>query len=142
MDQVMVSDAEGHSELIKEWEQQLEADNLEPIIGQSGMTLSLAQNITATIVSPGPHTYGADNPNDHSVVIHLQMGQISFLLPGDIEEPIERKLVYADLPLTATVLKSPHHGSKTSSSEPFLEGVNPQIVVISVGEENRFGHHV
>jgi competence protein ComEC len=44
------------------------------------------------------------------------------------------------LPLSATVLKSPHHGSNTSSSEAFLDAVRPQIAVISVGEDNRFGH--
>jgi len=138
--QTIVSDMAGHDELYKEWQQQLDEANLEPIVGQSGMALSLGQGITATILSPGPHTLGADNPNDHSVVIHLQIGQISFLLPGDIETPIERNLVYADVPLTATVLKSPHHGSNTSSSEAFLEAVNPQIVIISVGEDNKFGH--
>ena len=42
--------------------------------------------------------------------------------------------------LAATVLKSAHHGSKTSSSEAFLEAVNPQVVVISVGKDNDFGH--
>ena len=73
-------------------------------------------------------------------MLHLQFGQISFLLPGDIEQPIERKLAQANIPLSATVLKSPHHGSKTSSSDAFLEAVAPQIVVVSVGEDNRFGH--
>jgi len=140
VEQVIVSDMTGHSELCKEWEQQLDEANLDPIIGQSGMTLSLGQGITATIFSPGLHLAEADNLNNHSVVIRLQMGQISFLLPGDIETPIERNLVYADLPLMATVLKSPHHGSNTSSSEAFLDAVNPQIVIISVGEDNKFGH--
>ena len=73
-------------------------------------------------------------------VQHIQFGQISFLLPGDIEQPVEQRLVTSGAPLTATVLKSPHHGSDTSSSKRFLEAVKPQIVVISVGKDNRFGH--
>jgi len=138
--QVIVSDMAGHSELYEEWERQLDQAKLQPVIGQSGMALSLGKGITATILSPGSHTLSADNPNDHSVVVRLEMGQISFLLPGDIETPIERSLVYADIPLTATVLKSPHHGSNTSSSESFLDAVNPQLAIISVGEDNKFGH--
>jgi len=76
----------------------------------------------------------------NSAVLHLQFGQISFLLPGGIEAPVEQKLVERELALRATVLKSPHHGSRTSSSEAFLEAVEPQVVVISVGEDNHFGH--
>ena len=74
--------------------------------------------------------------------MHLQFGQVSFLLTGDIEEPVEGRLVRAGLPLSATVLKSPHHGSKTSSTDAFLEAVAPQIVVISAGQDNKFGHPV
>ncbi len=73
-------------------------------------------------------------------MLHIQFGQISFLLPGDIEAPVERNLVSANTPLATTVLKSPHHGSKTSSTKPFLEQVHPQLVIISVGADNRFGH--
>ena len=76
----------------------------------------------------------------NSAVLHLQFGQISFLLPGGIEAPVEQKLVEREIALRATVLKSPHHGSRISSSEAFLEAVEPQVVVISVGEDNHFGH--
>jgi competence protein ComEC len=138
--QTIISDMVGHNELDEQWERQLNELNLQPAIGQSGMALALGPGITATLLSPGPHTLGADNSNNHSVVMRLQWGRISFLFPGDIEEPVEHSLIYAGLPLAATVLKSPHHGSNTSSSEPFLDAVNPQIVVISVGEDNKFGH--
>ena len=74
------------------------------------------------------------------MVIRLQFGQISFLLSGDIEASVEQKLVASGVPLAATVLKSPHHGSRTSSTESFLKAVEPQVVVISVGEGNHFGH--
>ena len=73
-------------------------------------------------------------------MLRLQFGRVSFLLAGDIEAPVEQELVKRGAPLAATVLKSPHHGAKTSSSGPFLEAVDPQIVVISVGADNRFGH--
>ena len=138
--QTMVTDVEGNSQLYQAWKAELAEDQLIPLLGQAGLAFSLADGLTATILSPGPLTKGIDGVNNQSLVLHLQYRQISFLLPGDIELPVERRLVQADMPLTATVLKSPHHGSKTSSSDAFLEAVAPQLVVISAGEDNRFGH--
>lgn len=140
VEQALVTDVAGTSQLYQEWETELAEARLTPAVAQAGMQLELGQGITATILSPGPATAGIDEPNNHSVVLRLQFGQVSFLLAGDIEQPVEERLVLAHAPLAATVLKSNHHGSKTSSSEMFLEAVNPQIVVISVGDDNRFGH--
>jgi competence protein ComEC len=53
---------------------------------------------------------------------------------------VEGELVRSGAYLRSTVLKVPHHGSKTSSSPPFLDAVRPQVAVISVGQGNRFGH--
>lgn len=140
VNQVLIPDVGGNSSLYREWEMQLAGAGLTPIIGQTGMEISLSPSVTATLLNPGPASTREDDVNNHSVVLRLQMGRISFLLPGDIEEPIERRLVLQQAPLAATVLKSAHHGSKTSSSETFLDAVNPQIVVISVGKDNDFGH--
>jgi competence protein ComEC len=106
------------------------------------MQIALDSSVTATLLSPGSATISAsiDQPNNHSIVLYLRLGRISFLLPGDIEAPVEHNLVLNQTALAATVLKSPHHGSKTSSSETFLAVVNPQVVVISVGPDNQFGH--
>ncbi|MBI1879742.1 MAG: MBL fold metallo-hydrolase, partial [Chloroflexi bacterium] len=138
--QVLVSDIAGDSNLYREWETQLAEARLKPTIGQAGMQLTLGRGVTATLLTPGPATAREDETNNHSVVLRLQMGRISFLLTGDIEEPVEHNLVLEHAPLAVTVLKSPHHGSKTSSSEAFLKAINPQIVVISVGQDNDYGH--
>ncbi|MCL4299682.1 MAG: DNA internalization-related competence protein ComEC/Rec2 [Anaerolineae bacterium] len=140
VEQILIPDVGTDSALYREWETQLAKAQLTPTISQAGMELSLGRGITATLLNPGPAAVREDDPNNHSVVMRLQMGRISFLLPGDIEEPVERNLVWQQAPLAATVLKSAHHGSKTSSSEAFLEAVNPQVVVISVGKDNDFGH--
>jgi competence protein ComEC len=140
VEQTLVADVEGTSQLYREWETELAEEQLTPTVAQAGMQLALGDGVIATILSPGPATKTVDEPNNHSVVLHLQYGQISFLLGGDIEAPVEQSLVRSQAPLAATVLKSNHHGSKTSSTEAFLTAVHPQIVVISVGQDNRFGH--
>ncbi len=78
--------------------------------------------------------------NDQSLVLRLEYGKIAILLTGDIEEKAESDLVENPHELNSQILKSPHHGSKTSSSFSFLRAVSPDIVVISVGHNNMYGH--
>jgi competence protein ComEC len=80
------------------------------------------------------------NPNNNSVVLKASFGSESFLFPGDIKTRAEYDLVStAGDKLKSTVLLVPHHGSKTSSSDLFVETVNPSVVVISSGWSSRFG---
>ena len=80
--------------------------------------------------------------NNDSLVIELRFGQVSMLLTGDLEREGEEAVApLLDLnPIV--VLKSPHHGSGTSSSEAFLAAVRPDVVVISCGRGNPYGHPV
>ena len=78
--------------------------------------------------------------NNESVVLRLTYGAVAILLAGDIEAPAETELVGSGVDLRADVLKVPHHGSKTSSTQLFLERVRPRFAVISVGEDSPFGH--
>lgn len=77
--------------------------------------------------------------NDDSLVMRLEDGQETMLLTGDIENRVERALTKDGDPLSADFLKVPHHGSKTSSTQGFLDAVHPRLAVISVGEDNGFG---
>ena len=81
-----------------------------------------------------------DDPNNNSIVTRLAYGLVSVLLPGDIEEEVEGELVKDGAPLASTILKAAHHGSCSSTTQRFLDAVDPEVVVISVGAENRFGH--
>ncbi len=85
-----------------------------------------------------PTGWQASNPDDESLVLHMQYGSTSALLVGDahkrIENFLEQEAPRADL------LKVGHHGSATSSSPEFLEAVRPRYAVVSVGFYNSFGH--
>jgi competence protein ComEC len=77
--------------------------------------------------------------NNVSVVLSLTDGSDRFLLTGDIEKQTEHALVEDGDPLASVFLKVPHHGSKTSSTQEFLEAVQPKYAVISVGKDNSYG---
>ena len=80
--------------------------------------------------------------NDDSLVIELRYGQVSMLLTGDIGREVEQALIPTLDLLPIVVLKSPHHGSGTSSSQEFIDAVKPDVVVISNGRGNPYGHPV
>ncbi len=77
--------------------------------------------------------------NDRSLMVHLSYAGCSFLFTGDIETEAERWLT-RHLDSKITVLKVAHHGSKTSSTESFLEKVKPDLAVVSAGLHNTYGH--
>ncbi len=80
--------------------------------------------------------------NGNSVILKLTYGSFSFLFPGDINEKGSKHLLNGATlkPMyDSHVLKAPHHGSH-HYHPPFLEQVNPQVTVISSGEENTYGH--
>ena len=79
--------------------------------------------------------------NPLSCVLKITTAQHSVLLPADIEKQSEKQLIryYGDR-LAATVLVAPHHGSKTSSSEAFLQHVRPRFAIFTAGYMDRFGH--
>lgn len=79
--------------------------------------------------------------NDGGCVLHISSEHLSALLPADIEAAGEARLLAAHAAqLRADVLVSPHHGSRTSSSAPFIAAVAPRLVLHSAGWHHRFGH--
>ncbi len=75
--------------------------------------------------------------NDRSLVLRLTHGEVSFLLTGDLEAAGEEALALPEGGVT--VVKAPHHGSRTSSTPAFVERARPAFVVFCVGRRNRFG---
>lgn len=83
---------------------------------------------------------GEEGWNKISMVLRVIHKDVSFLLTGDIEEEQESNIVNFYKPIQVDFLKAPHHGSKTSSTEEFLNWCRPKNVFISCGKNNRYGH--
>lgn len=85
------------------------------------------------------HPASPGEGNDASCVLRVSVGAYSVLLTGDIEAPSERSLLQRDARIGADVAIVPHHGSKTSSSVPFVDAVSPVAAIVSAGHANRWG---
>jgi competence protein ComEC len=95
------------------------------------------------VLGPCPDATKATNVNNASIVIRLQLGGRVAILPGDAEHEAEDDLVLRYGPgLRADFLKVGHHGSRSSTSQQWLQMLQPKWACISVGARNRFGHPV
>jgi len=103
----------------------------EPFVGSS---FSVGDAVF-TIIAPNSSSY--QNLNDYSVSLRLEHGDFSLIFTGDAERQSELEMLQHNL--SAYVLHVGHHGSRTSTTQEFLDAVNPTIAVISVGE-NSYGH--
>jgi competence protein ComEC len=105
---------------------------------KAGLTLDWEADAAVQMLAPtGEHP---DDTNDMSAVIHLDYGDTSFLFTGDAELKSEHEMIDAKVNLKSDVLLVGHHGSKSSTSQAFLEAVRPSYAVIQVGKSNNYGH--
>ena len=125
-------------------ENTIEKNNLERVIARRGTRIILDKefNIYFDILFPDRDVSNFTESNDGSIVGKLVYGQESFLLTGDATKYTENLIMRNETPdtLHSQVLKLGHHGSHTSSTQLFLEKVNPEIAIISAGKNNRYGH--
>jgi competence protein ComEC len=111
-----------------------------PIIPVSaGEIVGIEDGVWLEVLNP-PGLLNPQNSNQNSVAFRLVYGDFSILLTGDTEMLAEQAMLQSGRPLQSVVLKAAHHGSNTSSTTAFLTAVYPQVVVISAGQDNRFGH--
>lgn len=107
--------------------------------------IQIEKNLYFDILWPDNSNLITENAlNNNSIVCKLHYKNFSILFTGDIEEIAEKQILQEyknNLQiLNSTVLKVGHHGSKTSSTQEFIEAVKPKIALIGVGKNNKFGH--
>lgn len=131
----------------EEWHKFLREKGIKMIIAKTGQRIRLAPFAYFDILMPFKSFVGASPKNVHDAMIvsKLHYGSSTVLLMGDAEKPVEYHLLFEFLNskfyiLNSDILKVGHHGSKTSSTQEFLQAVSPKIAVISVGRQNRYGH--
>jgi competence protein ComEC len=100
-----------------------------------------AGDLRLDVLGPGACASGtAPDPNNDSLVIEVSLREDEVLFAGDAEEPAQAWILGSGADLRADVLKVPHHGGDTSL-DAFFQAVDPEIAVVSVGE-NDYGHPV
>lgn len=109
--------------------------NLKIKTAKAGVNIVNDSDLNVEIIAPNKDKY--DDLNNYSVCIKLTYQDISYLFMGDAEVVSEKEIT---TDIKADVLKVGHHGSDTSSGNSFLEKVSPSYAIISVGENNSYGH--
>ncbi len=110
-----------------------------PLIDMYGNRQFKLGNIEVMILYPFDETVVADS-NDSSIVALIRLGDFQFLFTGDVSTEVEAALIRKYDLRGIDILKVGHHGSSTSTSERFVEALDPSLGLISAGVDNRYGH--
>jgi competence protein ComEC len=107
---------------------------------RTGTAIPFDPAVKIEVLGPDEDAVQSDDTNDASIVIKLTYGNTSFLLTGDAESRENKAILDHGFDVRSTVLKLGHHGSRTSTNEDWLKRVQPQLGIISAGNDNSFGH--
>ncbi len=109
--------------------------------GGAGTVIDFGSGVTGEILSPDGR-YSVGDTNMASIVMKLTYGSSSVLLTGDLPYQVEDNIVekYGAEKLDVDIFKAGHHGSNTASGETLLRAMSPQLIVVSSGKGNRYGH--
>ena len=108
-----------------------------PYAGEIEFTSTATLNLLHPIDASSTNLLDTDK-NDDSLVMKITYGEVDILFTGDIGKKAESRLIASGQDLRSEILKVPHHGSRTSSSAPFLDAVQPRCAIFSLGQGNRY----
>ena len=142
---VVISKQGEFTENYKKFMQIVKQKHIKILIVGQGDKLKIENGIYFDILWPDNSKYVSENVlNNNSIVCKLKYKNFSMLFTGDIEEIAEIQLLEKyknNIEIfNSTILKVAHHGSKTSSTQKFIDAVKPKMALIGVGENNKFGH--
>ena len=145
VDTVVISQQGEISENYEKFVQIVKEKHIKTLIVGQGDRLKIENEFYFDILWPSKTNIITENIlNNNSIVCKLHYKNFSMLFTGDIEELAEREILKQyknnEQVLNSCFLKVAHHGSKTSSIKEFVEAVRPNISLIGVGENNKFGH--
>jgi competence protein ComEC len=139
---IIKTEDRNNTQTYKTLEQKILDEKSESIEAKRETVVKFPDGAEAEIIYPFSET--GDIPdsqsNSGSVVVKVSYGENSFLLTGDLPKEKEGEIISSGFDVSSKVLKVAHHGSKYSTSDEFLEKVNPADAIISVGKNNPYGH--
>lgn len=120
----------------------IDTRNVNTIFSEVGKTYSVGEASFRILAPAKSMLLEGGDANNFSVVVRLTYGENSFMFTGDAHVQSESEILktFTDDELKCDVLKIGHHGSSTSSSQLFLDAVDPDIVLMSLGKDNEYGH--
>jgi competence protein ComEC len=118
----------------------LERKNIPLVKVKRGDVLTFGEVKIEVLFPESDKNPNADWDNNHSIVLRIIFGDTKFLLTGDIEKEGEKEILEMPEMLQANIVKVAHHGSRTSSTQPFIEATKAKVAIVSVGKTSPFGH--
>lgn len=139
VENIVMSKQSKESEEYKKILESIKQKNIKVSSVKAEDKIIIEKNLYIKILNPA-EKFEFQDLNNNAIVAKLVYKNFSMLFTGDIEKAEENLAKKYKNELKSTILKVAHHGSKTSTSEEFLKYVEPQIALIGVGENNKFGH--
>lgn len=141
INQIFIADTDAKNDLLETLEMKASKYNIPINKLSKGNIVKVDDSISFECIYPTKDILiDSDDYNNNSLVLYMDYNNSKFLFTGDIEKEAEDRIIKDYKKLDTDILKVAHHGSKTSSTQNFVDMVQPKVAVISSGKNNYYGH--